>query len=54
MLNKKQQVVYTIENTLIDFMPNLHCALLGIETFLNNFIVTIDYPRQVFSVIKPK
>lgn len=49
----KQKIVYTIEKTLIDFMPNLHCALLGVGTFLNQFILTIDYPREVFSIRKP-
>ena len=48
-----EKVVYTIEKTLIDFMPNLHCALLGVGTFLNQFILTIDYPGQVFSIRKP-
>jgi len=48
----KQKIVYTIEKTLIDFMPNLHCALLGVGSFLNQFILTIDYPGQVFSIHK--
>jgi predicted aspartyl protease len=49
----KQKVVSTIEKTLIDFMPNLHCALLGVGNFLSQFILTIDYPREVFSIRKP-
>ena len=49
----KEKIVYTIEETLIDFMPNLHCALLGVGTFLNQFVLTIDYPREVFSIRKP-
>ncbi len=53
LLQGRQTVVYTIEKTLIDFMPNLHCALLGVGTFLNQFILTVDYPREVFSVRKP-
>lgn len=49
----KQKVVYTIEGALIDFMPNLHCALLGAGNFLNQFILTVDYPREIFSIRKP-
>lgn len=48
----KEKIVYTIEETLIDFMPNLHCALLGVGTFLSQFMLTIDYPKQVFSIRK--
>lgn len=53
LLQGKEVVVYTIEETLIDFMPNLHCALLGVGTFLNQFVLTIDYPGEVFSIRKP-
>jgi len=31
-------------------MPNLHCVLLGVKTFLSNFRLTVDYPRQLFSI----
>jgi len=47
------QVAHRIEEILVDFMPNLHCALLGVNTFLNNFLLTIDYPNQVFSIHSP-
>jgi hypothetical protein len=53
MFQGKEEIVYTIDETLIDFMPNLHCALLGVGTFLNQFILTIDYPGQIFSIRKP-
>ena len=43
---------YTIDNTLIDFMPNLYVPLLGVKSFLNNFILTINYPDKVFSLEK--
>lgn len=35
---------------LIDFLPNLTTPLLGVKSFLSNFLLTIDYPRQVFSL----
>lgn len=43
---------FTIQDTLIDFMPNLYVPLLGVKSFLSNFILTIDYPRQIFSLRK--
>lgn len=41
---------YKIENILIDFMPNLHIGLLGVQNFLKRFILTVDYPEQNFSL----
>jgi predicted aspartyl protease len=49
----KERIVYTIEEAMVDFMPNLHCALLGVRTFLNQFILTVDYPKQIFSIRRP-
>jgi hypothetical protein len=43
-------VVHTIPNTPIDYMPNLHCVLLGVKNFLGNFKLTIDYPQTCFSI----
>lgn len=45
---------FTMEDTLIDFMPNLHVPLLGVKSFLSNFLLTIDYPHQKFSLEKKK
>ena len=41
-----------IKDILIDFMPNLYVPLLGTKSFLSNFILTIDYPRLTFSLVK--
>ena len=49
----EEKIVYTVEKTLIDFMPKLHCALLGVGTFLNQFTLTLDYPKEIFSIRKP-
>lgn len=43
-------VDFTIEQTLIDFMPNLSVPLLGMKNFLSNFVLTIDYPNSKFSL----
>ena len=41
-----------IENVLIDFMPNLNVVLLGVKSFLSNFILTVDYKNSSFSLKK--
>lgn len=48
-----QAVGYRLEDTPIDFMPNLAVVLLGVKSFLNRFILTIDYPRKIFSIKHP-
>ena len=47
---RDNKVIYTINDTPIDFMPNLSVLLLGVKSFLSNFILKIDYPNMVFSV----
>lgn len=41
-----------IDNVLIDFMPNLNVVLLGVKSFLSNFILTVDYKNSTFSLKK--
>ena len=41
---------FVIQEALIDFMPNLNVPLLGVKTFLNNFILTVDYLGKTFSL----
>ena len=48
------KIAYTINDTPIDFLPNLKIILLGVKSFLSKFIVHIDYPRQIFSIKNPK
>ncbi|MDP2922514.1 MAG: hypothetical protein Q8O30_02175 [Candidatus Omnitrophota bacterium] len=45
---------FSTENVLIDFMPNLNIPLLGVKSFLNNFILTINYPELIFSLQNKK
>jgi len=40
-----------IDDISIDFLPNLKVVLLGMKNFLANFILTVDYPRNVFSLL---
>lgn len=47
------ELAYTVQDTPIDFMPNLHVVLLGVNSFLNKFVLNINYPNKVFSVISP-
>lgn len=48
------KLAHTIQDTPIDFMPNLRVVLLGVTNFLSKFILNIDYPRKVFSVNLPR
>lgn len=41
---------FVIQDTLIDFMPNLHTPLLGVKSFLSNFVLEVDYPKKAFSL----
>ena len=41
-----------IKETLIDFMPNLYVPLLGVKSFLSNFVLTVDYLQKKFSLEK--
>ena len=41
-----------ISNVLIDFMPNLHVSLLGVKSFLGNFVLTVNYPKKLFVLHK--
>lgn len=47
------QKIFTIPDTPVDFMPNLHCVLLGVKNFMSQFVLTIDYPTQIFSITYP-
>jgi hypothetical protein len=47
-----KNLLYTTHDTPIDFLPNLHVILLGVNSFLSQFILTIDYPKKVFSIRK--
>ena len=42
---------FSTDNALVDFMPNLHIPLLGVKSFLTNFILKIDYPNKLFSIL---
>jgi len=47
------KLLYTLPETPIDFLPNLNVVLLGVKSFLNKFVLNIDYPKRVFSIKKP-
>ena len=44
---------FSTQDVLVDFMPNLNIPLLGVESFLSNFILTVDYPNRAFSLMLP-
>ena len=50
-------IKYKTNNVVVDFIPSVNIALIGVRSFLCNFVLTVDYPRQCFSLvekIKPK
>lgn len=48
-----QKEVYTMHDVEIDFVENCQAFLLGSRNFLAKFKLTIDYPRQKFSLQLP-
>lgn len=44
---------FSTQDVLVDFMPNLSIPLLGVKSFLSNFILTVDYPNKTFSLLLP-
>jgi predicted aspartyl protease len=44
---------FSTQDVLVDFMPNLSIPLLGVRSFLSNFILTVDYPSKQFSLRLP-
>ncbi len=45
---------FTTQDVVIDFMPNLNIPLLGVKSFLGNFVLTVDYPNKTFSLKLPE
>lgn len=45
--------LYIIQDTPVDFMPNLPLVLLGTQNFLSRFILTINYPLKTLSIRYP-
>jgi len=44
---------FTTEEVMIAFNSNLRKPILGVKTFLSNFILTVNYPGQTFSLRTP-
>lgn len=44
---------FSTQDVLVDFMPNLNIPLLGVKSFLSNFILTVNYPNKIFSLMLP-
>jgi hypothetical protein len=43
----------TIEDVEIAFLPNLKEALVGVAGVLSGYRVTIDFPKQEFTLSRP-
>lgn len=47
------ELLYTLADTPIDFMPNLSVVLLGSNNFLSKFVLNVNYPQKEFSITYP-
>jgi hypothetical protein len=47
------QLLFSINNVLIDYMPKLHVPLLGVKHFLDRFELNVHYPKKNFSIKWP-
>jgi len=45
-----KKVLYKIPDISVDFTKGLHCVLLGMENFLEQFVLEINYPKKVFHI----
>ena len=50
LLDGNSEVIYTTSEVQIDFMENLPMVLLGVNDFLGQFFLGVDYPSKLFSV----
>ncbi len=42
--------IYIVNDALVQVMPNLNVILLGVSMFLEHFVLTVNYPKQTFSI----
>jgi len=42
--------IFVVDDALIQVMPNLNVILLGVSMFLEHFVLTVNYPKQMFSI----
>jgi hypothetical protein len=47
-----EEVIFNSLEVPIDYMK-VPSVLLGVRSFLNRFVFTVDYPRRVFSLVDP-
>ncbi len=43
---------FSTEEILVCFKDKVHMPILGVQTFLRHFVLTIDYPNGVFSLTR--
>jgi|WetSurMetagenome_2_1015567.scaffolds.fasta_scaffold133493_3 hypothetical protein len=48
--NGDTEKIYTTSEIEIDFMQKLSVVLLGVNNFLSQFFLCVDYPAKLFSV----
>ncbi len=48
-----ENTVIKINKRLFSVIPGMHMMLLGEEDFLKKYVLTINYPKKIFSIRKP-
>jgi len=48
--SKDAQLLYATKNIPMCFVQNLQVVLLGVNHFLDQFVLTINYPERYFSI----
>ena len=41
---------FATEQITVDYLVNLETPLLGVQSFLSHFVVTLDYPKQIVTL----
>ncbi|MBI5099828.1 MAG: retroviral-like aspartic protease family protein [Nitrospirae bacterium] len=47
-----KNILHSIPNVIIDYTEGLNIVLLGMKNFLENFILEINYPKEIFHIKK--
>lgn len=50
MLNRKDEVFFTIKNAKVEYVDKFDHVILGVDDFLCKFRLDIDYPNHCFSI----
>lgn len=53
ILDEQFKPIFEVSEKTVDFCDGLQTVLLGVNGFLQHFIISIDYPGRTFSIRRP-